>query len=111
MARRITEEWGGSAKSVFQFAVQGQVAKSTQAGISWLQFIREHVRDPVHFWPFDGWEVPAGRSAIVELYPRLRNRSFPHYGRTGDQQDAYSVAATLSRADHDDALCEYLNPS
>ena len=31
--RRLTEERAGSAKSVFHFDVQGQVAKSTHAGI------------------------------------------------------------------------------
>ncbi len=34
--RRLTEERAGAAKSVFHFDVQGQVAKSTHAGIPWL---------------------------------------------------------------------------
>jgi hypothetical protein len=66
--RRLTEERAGSAKSVFHFDVQGSVAKSTHAGIPWLRYIRER-RKHVHFWPFDGWDIPAGRSAIVEVYP------------------------------------------
>ena len=33
---RLTEERAGSTKSVFQFDVQGSVAKSTHAGIPWL---------------------------------------------------------------------------
>src|ERR1700760_1871326 len=54
---------------------KGSVAKSTHAGIPWLQFIRQRLGARVHFWPFDGWEVPAGRSVIVEVYPRLWSRS------------------------------------
>ena len=51
--------------------LQGSVAKSTHAGIPWLRFIRQRLRDRVHFWPFDGWDIPAGRSAVVEVYPSL----------------------------------------
>jgi hypothetical protein len=57
-----------SAKSVFNFDVkQGCVAFSTHAGIPWLRYIREQLGTRVHFWPFDGWDIPAGRSAIVEV--------------------------------------------
>ena len=35
--RRLTEERAGRAKSVFQFDVQGSVAKSTHAGIPWVR--------------------------------------------------------------------------
>ncbi len=109
--RRLTEEQAGAAKSVFHFDVQGSVAKSTHAGIPWLRFIRRRLGDRVHFWPFDGWEIPAGRSAIVEVYPALWSRGFALDGRTGDQHDAYSIAAWLSRADRDGRLAAFLNPS
>jgi hypothetical protein len=99
--RRLTEVRSGSAKSVFHFDVQGSVAKSTHAGIPWLRFIRQRLADRVHFWPFDGWDIPAGRSAIAEVYPRLWSRSFAPENRTSDQHDAYSIAAWLRRADHD----------
>src|SRR2546430_13306831 len=26
-------------------------------------------RSRVHFWPFDGWDIPASRSAVAEVYP------------------------------------------
>ena len=58
--RRLTEERAGSAKSVYHFDVQGSVAKSTHAGIPWLRFIRQRLGARVHFWPFDGWNIPAG---------------------------------------------------
>ena len=108
--RRLTEERARGAKSVFQFDVQGSVAKSTHAGIPWLRFIRQRLGSRVHFWPFDGWDVPAGRSAVAEVYPALWSRSFAREGRAADQHDAYSVAAWLARADHDGSLAAFLNP-
>ena len=64
----------------------------------------------VHFWPFDGWDIPVGRSAIAEVYPRLWSRGFSPQNRTGDQHDAYSIAALLQRADHDGSLAAFLKP-
>jgi hypothetical protein len=58
--RRLTEERARGAKSVFRFDVQGSVAKSPHAGIPWLRFIRQRLGTRVHFWPFDGWDIPAG---------------------------------------------------
>jgi predicted RNase H-like HicB family nuclease len=109
--RRLTEERAGSAKSVFHFDVQGSVAKSTHAGIPWLLFLRRRLGERVHFWPFDGWAIPAGRSAIAEVYPRLCSASFPRGDRTADQHDAYSVAAWLRQVDLDGALTELLTPT
>ena len=108
--RRLTEERAGSAKSVFHFDVQGSVAKSTHAGIPWLRFIRERLGARVHFWPFDGWDIPAGRSAVAEVYPALWSRSFAKEGRTGDQHDAFCIAAWLSRADRNGSLAALLKP-
>lgn len=108
--RRLTEERARGAKSVFHFDVQGSVAKSTHAGIPWLRFIRQRLGGRVHFWPFDGWAIPSGRSAIAEVYPALWSRSFANEGRTGDQHDAFSIAAWLSIADRDGRLAAVLNP-
>jgi len=108
--RRLTEERAGAAKSVFHFDVQGSVAKSTHAGIPWLRFIRQRLGQRVHCWPFDGWEIPARRSAIAEVYPALWSRGFARKDRTGDQHDAFSVAAWLARADLDGSLAAYLKP-
>jgi hypothetical protein len=108
--RRLTEERAGAAKSVFHFDVQGSVAKSTHAGIPWLRFIRQRLGGRVHFWPFDGWDISAGRSAIAEVYPALWSRGFPIDGRTSDQHDAYSIAAWLARADRDGSLATAFNP-
>ena len=108
--RRLTELRARAAKSVFQFDVQGSVAKSTHAGIPWLRYIRQHVKDRVHFWPFDGWVVPPSRSVVVEVYPAIWNRTFSSGGRTPDQQDAFSTAKWMQAADGDGSLEKYLNP-
>jgi hypothetical protein len=109
--RRLTEERARGAKSVFHFDVQGAVAKSTHAGIPWLRFIRQRLGARVHFWPFDGWDIRASRSAIVEVYPALWSRGFNREARTVDQHDAYSIAAWLSRADRDGSLAGFFNPT
>ena len=108
--RRLTEERSGGAKSVFHFDVQGSVAKSTHAGIPWLRYIRDQLGKRVHFWPFDGWDIPAAHSAIAEAYPALWSRNFAIEDRTPDQHDAFSIASWLSRADRNDRLAACLNP-
>ena len=108
--RRLTEMRAGAAKSVFHFDVQGSVAKSTHAGLPWLIFLRRQVRRRVHFWPFDGWNIPAERSVIVEVYPSLWSRGFAREGRTDDQHDAYSVAAWMRNADLDGTLAGFIDP-
>jgi hypothetical protein len=86
------------------------VAKSTRAGIPWLRFIRQQLGARVHFWPFDGWDIPLGRSAVAEVYPALWNREFDRADRTSDQHDAYTIAAWLSRVDRDGGLTALLKP-
>ena len=108
--RRLAEVRTG-AKSVFHFDVQGSVAKSTHAGIPWLRYLRRRPGTKVHFWPFDGWEPSAGRSVIAEVYPRLWKGLFPVPGLTGDQQDAYSVAAWMQREDRAGALPRHFEPT
>src|ERR1039457_2834522 len=66
---RLTERWTPTAKSVFGCGVQGEVATSTHAGLPWLLYLREKCRRPLHFWLFDGWEVPVGKSVVAEVYP------------------------------------------
>jgi hypothetical protein len=99
------------AKSVFHFDVPGSVAKSTHAGIPWLLFFRKSVGDRVHFWPFDGWKVPPGKSAVVEVYPALWSHTFARDGRDSNQQDAYATAEWLRRSDLDGTLERFFSPS
>lgn len=108
--RRLTEQYC-RAKSVFHFDVQGSVAKSTHSGIPWLRYLRQQLGQTIHFWPFDGWDVPTGRSAVVEAYPSiLRRRLDAHTEMTSDQLDAYSIADWLRRADRDERLHAELHP-
>jgi hypothetical protein len=109
--RRLAEVRAGTAKSVFHFDVQGSVAKSTHAGLPWLLYIRRQLGNRVHFWPFDGWNIPDGRSVIAEVYPSLWSRGFAPEGRSADQHDAYSVASWMRNADLDGSLAGFLDPS
>ncbi len=55
--------------------------------------------------------VPEGRSAIAEVYPALWSHSFTREDRTGDQHDAFAIAAWLSGADRDGRLPTFFNPA
>ena len=75
-----------------------------------MRYIRQRVTRPLHFWQFDGWEIPAGSSAVAEVYPRLWNQ-FPQVeGRTADQHDAWVVAEWMRTADRDGRLALALSP-
>ncbi len=108
--RRVTEIRARGAKSVFHFDVQGSVAKSTHSGLPWLRFVDLNTADRVHFWPFNGWDLPAGQSVVAEVYPALWCRGFPQDGRDGHQHDAYSIAAWMRQADSNGSLSTYTHP-
>jgi hypothetical protein len=108
---RLTEERAGSGLSVFRFAGLGALGKPSHAGIPWLRFIRARLGARVHFWPFDGWNVPDGRSVIAEAYPAKRPRGFAKGSSIGQRYDAWSIAANLARANHDGVLADWLNPT
>lgn len=109
---RLCERWTATAKSVFLFDVQGAVAKSTHAGLPWLHGLRQSaaLRSRVHFWPFDGFEVPAGKSVVAEAYPTLYRRRYSKGDRTADEHDAWSVAAWLRESDRRGSLARYFVP-
>jgi hypothetical protein len=107
---RLTERWTSSAKSVFRFDVQGSVAKSTHAGIPWLRYLRREAGDRIHCWPFDGWEVPAKKSVLAEVYPSMLRSRYPRDERTVDEQDAYAVARWLHECDERQILSRYFAP-
>jgi len=108
--RRIAELRTRTAKSVFQFDVQGSVAKSTHSGLPWLLHLRRRLAGKVHFWPFDGWNIPSGSSAVTEVYPSLWSRGFPREGRSPDQHDAYSVAEWMRESDLNGDLARFFHP-
>ncbi len=107
--RRVTEQRVG-AKSVFHFDVPGSVAKSTHAGLPWLRYLRQQLAGRLHAWPFDGWAIPTGQSAVAEIYPSLWSKRWPQEGRTDDQHDAYVACAWMQQTDRDGGLEDYLKP-
>jgi hypothetical protein len=109
--RRLCEVRSGPAKSVFHFDVPGSVAKSTHSGLPWLRHIRNGTGGRVHFWPFDGWRIPSGRSVMAEAYPSLWRHRYLMQGRTQDQHDAYCIAAWLRDSDLDGSLAGFLDPA
>jgi hypothetical protein len=100
--RQLTEERAGGAKSVFHFDVQGSVAKSTHAGIPWFRFIRQRLGERVYFWPFDGWDIPAGRSSLPRSIRRSGAAAWPARIRQAN------ICAWLSRADQDGSHATFL---
>jgi hypothetical protein len=108
--RRLTELRARTAKSVFHFDVPGSVAKSTHAGLPWLRYIRRTLAGQAHFWPFDAFDVPVGRSVVVEVYPSLWRWRFRYDGSV-HEQDAYAVSAWLQAADADGTLSGLFHPA
>ena len=109
---RLCEKWTPNATSIFQFDGRGTRAKSTHAGISWLHEMRRRpgLLQRVHFWPFDGFDVPEDKSVVAEAYPSLFRRRYPSENRTSDEHDAYCVSLWLKHMDGRGALRQYLNP-
>ena len=113
--RRLTDNRAKGAQGVFDFdgsPVQAQVATSTHAGLPWLLHIRQALLNAgagVHFWPFDGWDVPEGNSAVVEVYPAFWNWRFGGQVvvKNNHQRDAYSVAIWMWEQDQHDLLGQY----
>jgi hypothetical protein len=108
--RRLTEVRSRTAKSVFQFDVPGSVATSTHAGLPWLLRLLRQTAGRVHFWPFDGWHIPSGRSVVAEVYPSLWSKGFAREDRDSHRHDAYSIAAWMRQADGDGSLVDFFNP-
>lgn len=108
---RLTERWTSSTKSVFDFGGPGKVAHSTHAGLPWLLCIGQEVGDHVHFWPFDGWQVPNEMCVIAEAYPSIfKKRYHPSVGQTSHQQDACAIARWLKEMDERAFLERYFDP-
>jgi hypothetical protein len=107
---RLVEMRTRSAKSVFRFEGHACVAKSTHAGIPWLRKVRREVGQGVHFWPFDGRDIPQDRSVLAEVDPSLVINRYPKQERTVHQHAAYSVARWLFEADRQGALDRFFHP-
>lgn len=107
---RVTECWTAGPKSVFQFDMQGSVAKSTHAGLPLLAKLRAEFSSSLHVWPFDGWKPRSGRSVIFEVFPSLFRNRYPRDDRTVDQQDAYAVCRWMLEMQRRDRFAAYFDP-
>ena len=107
---RLTERWTSSAKSVFQLDGQGTVGKSTHAGIPWLKWLRDELGGRVHFWPFDGWTLPADKAVIAEVYPSIFRRRYAGDRRSADEQDAYATTMWMADMAARGELAGYFRP-
>jgi hypothetical protein len=107
--QRLAGRWTAQPRSVFQFDLQDNAARATHAGLPWLSYLRR-AGERVHFWPFDGFAVPAGKSVVTEVRPaRLKHR----YGREGlerQEHEAFAICAWLQDRDRLDLLRPYFEP-
>jgi hypothetical protein len=108
---RLTDLWAGAMRSVFLFHGHGATAGVTHAGLPWLRFLRRHpkLQNRLHFWPFDGFEVPPHRSVIVEVYPPILRRRYRVDNRMPHQQDAFAVASWLRDMSEGQVLERYFD--
>ncbi len=109
---RLCEQWTSSAKSVFATKGQGRVAYSTLAGLPWLGLLRKELPKKLHFWPFDGFAIPPGKSVVSEVCPAMFKHRYPYSGedRHGHIRDAHAVASWLQDRDREGLLGQYLGP-
>jgi hypothetical protein len=106
---RLAGQWTAFPTSVFHFDIQDSLAKATHAGLPWIDYLRR-AGDRAHFWPFDGFKVPAGKSVVAEVRPaRLRHR-YRKEGLSRQEQDAYAVCAWLQERDRLGLLRPYFTP-
>ena len=112
---RLTDTWAPTAMPLCSgWEAQGpNVFFSTHAGIPWLRWLRQETAGRVHFWPFDGFEVPAGRSVVAEVYPRVFRRRYPPPPPpplNPDERDAWLVCRWLKDRDEKGCLALYFQP-
>ena len=86
------------------------MAKATHAGLPWLLHLRRRITHRVHFWPFDGWHIPVGRSVVAEVHPPLWSGRFPRASRNPSQHRAYSTAEWMRKVDENNSLAAFFNP-
>jgi hypothetical protein len=80
---RLTDDRCKVARSVFQFEGQGKVAAATHAGLPWILYLKRALGERLHVWPFDGWSIPAGKSALVEVRPAMLRTATPDAAMRG----------------------------
>jgi len=77
-----------------------------------LRFIRQRLGARVHFWPFDGWDIPAGRSTVAEIYPRrCRARVSPAWTAPPTSMMPLASPDGFPRVEQDVTLAGFLRPA
>jgi hypothetical protein len=108
---RLTDRWTATAMPLCSGweGNRSNVFFSTHAGIPWLKWLRNRGAGRIHFWPFDGFTVPQGKSVIAEVYPRIFRRRY-HTDLTGDARDAWLVCQWLRDRNQKNCLAPYFEP-
>ena len=106
---RLTGRWTAFPRSVFEFDIQDSPAKSAHAGLPWLAYLRRS-GDHVHFWPFDGFDVPKGHSVVAEVRPARFRHRYPKEGLGKEEHDAFAICAWLQERDRYGLLRPYFTP-
>ncbi len=112
-ALRLTDKWAPTAMPICAGwkATGPNVFFSTHAGIPWLPWLRGQAGDRVHFWPFDGFEVPPGKSVVAEVYPRLFRRRYEEETTLiEDRLDAWLVCRWLKDRNDRNCLAQCFQP-
>jgi hypothetical protein len=79
--------------------------------LPWILFLKRQLGERLHVWPFDGWEIPAGKSALVEVRPAIWRDLVPVAGLNARQKDAFVTASWLKEADGSGELPDLLQPA
>lgn len=112
---RLTDRRCKAARSVFQFDGVGKVAAATHAGLPWILFLKRQLGERLHVWPFEGWDIPAGKSALLEVRPAMWRHLGPAAGQMGTatpgQREACVIAQWLKDADASEELSDALRPA
>jgi hypothetical protein len=79
--------------------------------LPWILFLKRQLGERLHVWPFDGWEIPAGKSALVEVRPSVWRDLVPVAALSAGQKDAFVTASWLKGADRLGELSDFLQPA
>jgi hypothetical protein len=108
---RLTDRWAPTAMPICRDWKGPNVFYSTHSGIPWLRWLRESAGNRIHFWPFDGFDVPAERSVVAEVYPRtFRRRYEDETSLRADKRDAWLICQWLKDRDEKELLKPYFKP-
>ncbi len=107
--QRLVDQKVTSLKPIFKIGGRGSVGLQSLCGIPYLSHIRTvclRQNVPLHFWPFDGWDLRDYRHVLVEWYPAIHNR-----GQKSDKNDACACIEWARVKDEEGRLSDYFTPT